>query len=178
MTIRSYRLGDAPAIAALFTRVFSNSEGEAEGRRIGKLAKHLLEQTDPNDRSFFVAVEADRIIAAVGFTRMTCPNEHAIFLLAPMAVHTAHQRQGVGTALIQQSLQEMSANGAKFFVTYGDPEFYQRFGFHPCSTDALEPPCPLSQPEGWLAQTADHHPLAEPLGPCSCVKALDDPAYW
>ena len=51
--------------------------------------------------------------------------------LGPMAVLPGDQRQGVGTALIEQSLRELRVMGAAFVLVLGHPTYYPRFGFEP-----------------------------------------------
>jgi putative acetyltransferase len=46
--------------------------------------------------------------------------------LAPMAVLPAHQRMGVGSALVRAGLAELRAGGV---VVVGHPTYYPRFGF-------------------------------------------------
>ena len=53
--------------------------------------------------------------------------------LAPMAVRTAWQRQGVGSALVAEGTKRLRAAGAPFVIVLGHPEYYPRFGFEPAS---------------------------------------------
>lgn len=80
--------------------------------------------------------------------------------------------------MLHDALQTLRAQGADVAVTYGDPAFYGKVGFVPVSGQALPPPHPLGQPEGWLAQSLTNAPLTPFVGPSRCAKALDDPAYW
>lgn len=49
--------------------------------------------------------------------------------LGPVAVLPAHQRNGVGSALVRAALAELPALGARGCVVLGDPAYYTRFGF-------------------------------------------------
>ena len=49
--------------------------------------------------------------------------------LGPISVAPEHQRQGVGSQLMQQALVELRAIGAAGGVVLGEPDFYGRFGF-------------------------------------------------
>jgi predicted N-acetyltransferase YhbS len=51
-------------------------------------------------------------------------------------------------------------------------------GFQPLSQETIEPPLPLSQPEGWLGQSLTAEPLTPIPGRPTCVRAFNDPAYW
>ncbi len=58
--------------------------------------------------------------------------------LGPVSVVPAYQQQGVGKALIQQSLQQLKQLGAAGCVVLGDPAYYSKFGFKPYAQLILE----------------------------------------
>lgn len=58
--------------------------------------------------------------------------------LGPVSVVPAYQQQGVGKALIQQSLQQLKQLGAAGCVVLGDPAYYSKFGFKPYAHLILE----------------------------------------
>ena len=49
--------------------------------------------------------------------------------LAPMAVLPSHQRQEIGSRLVELSLESCRYRGHSILVVLGHPEFYPRFGF-------------------------------------------------
>lgn len=49
--------------------------------------------------------------------------------LAPVAVLSDHQKQGIGSELIRQGNRIALAKGYKKIFVLGDPEYYCRFGF-------------------------------------------------
>ena len=51
--------------------------------------------------------------------------------LGPMAVLPDHQRQGVGSALVEAGLSACRAAGEFLVVVLGHPSYYPRFGFRP-----------------------------------------------
>lgn len=179
MESRPYNPSDVSAIEDLFISVFTRSEGEKEGVLIGNLAKDLIASTDSQDLSGFVAVDREKIVGSIFFSRLTFEQRAIdVFLLAPVAVHSDHQGMGIGQGLITHGLQEMKKSGVKFVITYGDPAFYSKVGFQPLSQDVVAAPLKLSQPEGWLGQSLTDDPIEVIPGPCSCVQALHNPAYW
>jgi len=181
MEFRAHEPRDASAIEHLFSSVFTEAEGESEGALIGTLAKELLARTDNHDLYGFVAVEQGHIVGAILFSRLRFaddPASRAVFLLAPVAIHSDHQGRGVGQSLIRHGLDVLRADGVEIVVTYGDPAFYSKVGFQPLSPETIPAPFALSQPEGWLGQSLTDDPLVPITGPCSCVPAFDDPAYW
>jgi len=177
MEFRHFKSGESEAIESLFTSVFKESEGEAEGRLIGTLARNLIIRTDPGDIFVFVAAEGDSIIGAILLTRMPSEIESEIFILGPVAILTARQGMGVGQKLIKYGIKELKDRGVKIIATYGDPKFYTKVGFEQIKESNIIPPLTLSQPEGWLAQSLTGSPI-KVEGKCSCVSALNDAAYW
>ena len=165
-------------ITKLFQSVFTDSEGPAEGEAIGALAKDLFEKTPANDLYCFLATDGGQVIGAIFFSRLKFEMDIPSFILAPVAVDTGHQGKGIGQKLIGHGLAELKADGASLIITYGDPAFYSKVGFRPLEPERIRPPYPLSQPIGWLGQSLDGGEIAKIPGGCSCVEALDDPAYW
>ncbi len=53
--------------------------------------------------------------------------------LAPMAVSPAHQKQGIGSALVKEGLAQCKAAGYRAVIVLGHPDYYPRFGFVPAS---------------------------------------------
>lgn len=51
--------------------------------------------------------------------------------LGPVSVLPAHQRAGIGSALIRSGLRRLGERGAPGCVVLGDPAYYGRFGFAP-----------------------------------------------
>lgn len=178
MEFRAHKPTDSAALESLFGSVFSRSEGEQEEALIGNLARDLIASTGSGDLYGFVAVDRGKIVATIFFSRLTCEKDIDIFILAPVGVRTDYQGRGIGQALINHGLRELKKRGVWVVITYGDPAFYTKVGFHPLSQDMIAAPCELSQPEGWLGQSLTDEPLEPIPGRCSCVKALDNPAYW
>ena len=92
-------------------------------------------------------------------------------MLAPLAVDPAVQRQGVGTALVQEGVRRLTDLGfAKLFVL-GDPGYYRRHGF--AAETAISPPYQL--PEEW-AGAWQGLPLGE--GVADLAGTLRVPEPW
>ena len=54
--------------------------------------------------------------------------------LGPMAVSPEHQRQGVGSSLVEAGTRHLTHRGYPFIVVLGHSTFYPRFGFRPART--------------------------------------------
>lgn len=69
--------------------------------------------------------------------------------LAPMAVLPSHQRQGIGSKLVEAGLEACREQGDRIVLVLGHPDFYPRFGF------SAELARPLNSPfgggEAWMA---------------------------
>lgn len=178
LNFRPHNAEEANAIVHLFTSVFADSEGEAEGALIGKLAADLFETTDHLDLFNYVAVDGDCVVASIFFTRLEFDNNRVVFILAPVAVCSDRQRQGIGRDLICHGLNDLTQRGVDFVLTYGDPEFYRKVGFQQISPTEIRAPFRLSQPEGWLGRSLDGQSIEALSGVCTCVNALNDPVYW
>lgn len=100
-----------------------------------------------------------------------------VSLLGPLAVASARQRQGVGSALVREGILRLKGSGAAQVYVLGDPAYYGRFGFG--AEDGVAPPYPL--PAGWhgawqsvnLTNAVQH---AE--GKLSVPKQWLQPALW
>ena len=57
--------------------------------------------------------------------------------LGPMAVLPEHQRQGIGSRLIEAGNQKLGEAGCPFIVVLGHADYYPRFGFKPASSHGI-----------------------------------------
>jgi putative acetyltransferase len=178
MHLSSYNPDQAEEIKSLFTQVFSDSEGAAEGLLIGNLAAELMTATAPQDLYGFVALEQKKIVGCIFFSRLTFESGIRAFILSPVAVHTDHQGQGISQQLINYGLQKLKEAGVALVMTYGDPNFYVKVGFHPIKEETIKAPLPLTYPEGWLGQALIGNAVEPIADQPTCVKALNKPEYW
>ena len=120
MDISAYRPNEADDVERLFTRTFSDSEGESEGAIVGGLAGELMRSTGESDLYGFAARENAELIGSILFSRMSFEREMNAFVLAPVATRTDHQRRGVGQKLITFGLNTLKEDGVELVVTYGE----------------------------------------------------------
>ena len=125
-----------------------------------------------------VALADEALVGHVIFTDCSLagrPDKAA--LLGPLAVVSARQRRGVGSAIVRAGLQRLEQVGTNRVYVLGDPAYYGRFGFEP--EDGVAPPYPL--PEEWqgawqsLSLGGNQPPL---LGKLSVPQAWRQPALW
>lgn len=179
MEFSSHYSGLERHIEDLFKSTFTASEGPEEGALIGELARNLLSDTAADDIQVFLARAGDDLVGAAVFTRLTYSKDpRVVFLLAPMAVATRRQGQGVGQRILTHALASLREAGVDVAITYGDPAFYEKVGFKTLTESIARPPLPLSQPEGWIGQSLTEAPLAPLKGSSTCVAALNNPLFW
>lgn len=71
-----------------------------------------------------------RVVGHIAFSPVTMSDGSAHWYgLGPVSVLPAHQRQGIGGALIREGLARLQALGAKGCCLVGHPGYYPRFGF-------------------------------------------------
>lgn len=87
-------------------------------RAAGALAVSLVAEIDGN------------VVGHVAFSPVTISDGSPDWYgLGPVSVLPRHQRQGIGTALVNEGLSLLKARGGKGCVLVGEPAYYQRFGF-------------------------------------------------
>lgn len=171
--IRHSNKEDWPAIYDIYLTAFDSSEAQD----ISDLVKSLLAEPSESLISL-VAEHNQQIIGHVIFSAVSVDNNPSLqgHILAPLAVDPKNQKQGVGTLLVKHGLELITQQGSQFWVVYGDPNYYQRFGFE--SNHKIAAPYPLQYPEGWLAQSIDNINLIETELPIRCIAPLMKPKYW
>ncbi len=178
MKLSVYNKSDIAEIEHLFTKVFSDSEGQVEGSLIGGLVLDLIKTTDTQNIYGFVAIENNQILGSIIFTKLTFESGINAFILSPVAVLTNHQGKGIGQKLIKFGIQQLTKEGVKLVFTYGDPNYYSKVGFRAITEEIAKAPLDLSQPEGWLCQSLVGDEIEPIAGNSYCVEALNKPEYW
>jgi putative acetyltransferase len=178
MKLLEFNSSNIEDIKQLFTKVFSDAEGQSEGVLIGNLTYDIMTSTDAQDLYGFVAIENEQIIGSIFFTRLTFKNGVNAFLLSPVATHTSHQGKGIGQKLISFGINHLKEHGVSIIFTYGDPNFYSKVGFNLITEKIAKAPFKLSQPEGWLAQSLVSDEIKPISGNSYCVEAFNKPEIW
>jgi len=178
MELSTFNSDNIEEIKQLFITVFSDSEGLSEGILIGNLSYEIMNTTDADDLYGFIASDNNKIIGSIFFTRLTFKNGINAFLLSPVAIHTSHQKKGIGQKLINFGINHLKENDVSIVLTYGDSLFYSKVGFKPISDEIVKPPFELTQPEGWLAQSLVSDKVESISGSTYCVKAFNKPEIW
>lgn len=125
--IRKQQPADIPQIREVNTQAFGQLE---EADLVDKLRERCQEILE------LVAVRGDEVVGHILFSPATiaCRGRTVTgAALGPMAVSPRHQRQGIGTELVESGVSILREKGCLFLVVLGHPAFYPRFGFRPAS---------------------------------------------
>jgi len=99
-----------------------------------------------------VAEVGGEIVGHILFSRVTIVTTVGTvdaLSLAPMAVLPEHQRQGIGSKLVESGLETCRQGGHRIVVVLGHPDFYPRFGFSAETARPIE--SPFEGGEAWMA---------------------------
>ena len=130
MKIQKLTIENRPKVYALLHLAFPGSDYEA------RLVQKFHENGKPVHE--WVCIHTGKVIAYIAFSHAWHGNDICGLHLAPMAVTPEFQRQGVGSELLRFALRQEVIKSQTLFVL-GEPGYYQRFGFEPCSA----PICPF-----------------------------------
>ncbi len=175
MEIREANIKDSGGIIRLHLEVSNNSEAEL----ISDVAVNLLDEKSAVKTISLVAVDNDVIIGHTAFSPvfLDSTNKHFGYILAPLAVLPAHQKNRVGFTIVKHGLDTISSLGAFIVFVYGDPQYYSRFGFTTDLAQNFTPPYALQYPEGWQAMKLNSTVFLKG-GKFQCVNSLNEPKLW
>ena len=109
----------------------------------------LVDALRKNDEVFvpelsLVAMDNNTVIGHILFTKIAIIDKndeaHISLALAPMAVHPACQKKGVGGQLIYKGLEIARQLGYKSVIVLGHTDYYPKFGFKPASFWIIQAP--------------------------------------
>jgi putative acetyltransferase len=89
------------------------------------------------------APDSGRILGSVMFTPALLDAPLRLLdvqVLSPLAVAPAHQRQGIGQALVREGLRLLTELHVPLVFLEGDPAYYSRLGFTPGGAHAFRKP--------------------------------------
>jgi len=175
--IQSLSTDDREEIVELFQKTFRQSEGDVEGDLLAALTHDLSDRLGSESVSCLGAFESNQLIAAAFLTDLSFEQGFTVKMLAPVAVRTEYQRNGVGQKLILNAMHSLQASGIDLIVTYGDPNYYAKVGFKALSEQDVPAPMPLSMPIGWLGKTLNN-PIPANLTTPKCVEPFCNQNLW
>jgi len=111
----------------------------------------LVEEIRKSDRyipNLSLVAEIDGVVVAhILFSYIDLVNKvtYKVLGLAPLVVRSPNQKQGIGSALVQEGLARANAMGEAIALVLGHPQFYTRFGFEPSIRYGIESPFPVPE---------------------------------
>ena len=138
MLIRAEQPSDYQGIAETILQAFSQ---ENEVRLVQEIRKG--DRYIPN---LSLVTEVDGVIIGhILFSYIDLVNDvtYKVLGLAPLAVRSQFQNQGIGSALVWEGLTRANAMGESMVIVLGHSQFYNRFGFKPSVSYDIESPFPV-----------------------------------
>lgn len=81
----------------------------------------------------YVACDGYKIVGNIVYSKAKIIDENnkifEILCMGPLGVLPSYQRKGIGTLLMKHSIESARALGFNGIVIFGNPKFYNRFGF-------------------------------------------------
>ncbi len=153
---------------------------EGEKQIVSTLAVNLLsEETSP--KTISLLAEADgAVVGHIAFSPVTVNNNKSWkgYILAPLGVKPEYQKRQIGSKLIESGMEQLSKMDVNVLFVYGDPKYYDRFGFNADPASGYSPPYELQYPFGWQAMILNEGAFTGSTVKLSCVDSLKDAELW
>jgi putative acetyltransferase len=78
------------------------------------------------------------------------PGARRVLQVGPLAVLPSHQRRGIGSALMEETIRIADARGEPLLLIEGNPKYYERFGFNRADAVGIEPPPEAHGPQYFM----------------------------
>ncbi len=159
---------------------------EAFGRpAVSRLVASLRHTDAWVDGLSFVAEHDQEVVGHTLLTRsiLDAPRRLVdVLVLSPLAVVPAHQRRGIGAALVRHALAQARLRPEPLVFLEGSPRYYPRFGFVPAGRLGFRrPSLRIPEPAFMVVRSPSYEPwmtgtlvYAEPFWRLDCV-GLRDP---
>ena len=176
ITIRETSEQDMPDVVAVLTDAFG-------GREEAGLVTALLDDPSASPTLSLVAQSGETILGHILFSRASLrdsPRTIQASILAPLAVATHAQGQGIGGKLIQEGLKRLARRDVELVFVLGYPAYYTRHGFRPAIPQGFVPPYPIpdKDADAWMVQALKPDVTGSLQGQVVCADALDKAEYW
>ncbi len=157
--------------------------GQRQGQEIVELVNDLLEDETAKPLLSLVAEKDGKLVGHILFTtaRLQPENqESSIRILAPLAVSSDVQGEGIGGVLIREGLIQLAESDVDLVFVLGHPRYYPRFGFQTAGILGFEAPytIPSEHADAWMVQELKTGRLANNEGRVQCSEVLNQPQYW
>lgn len=165
-------------------RVVLAAFAESERQPVAELVRNL--STDPTAMPLLKLVaqlDGGGLVGYVLFSSARIAGAGRLlkaYILAPLAVHSDFQGQGVGRKLIEAGLKRLSRSGVELVFVLGHPGYYTRFGFSPAGRFGFDAPYPIParNADAWMVLQLRQGILGNVTGRVQCADALNRPDLW
>ena len=164
----------------LILKVIETAFSDEENKVIMNLVQELHQETTSPSIKSLVAEVDNQVIGYVSYSPIFLKSDTNItgYILAPLAVSPEHQKQGVGSNLINAGIDMLTEDSVGVLLVYGDPADYGRFGFKEEIGQTFVPPYSLDYPFGWTGMMLSDTPVPEQPIKFECVSALSKSSLW
>jgi putative acetyltransferase len=127
--IREERPDDMAAVRELNRRAFGQDQ-----------ESNIVDALRANGAALLSLVAAmdDRVVGHIIYSSLSIGDNVSGAALGPMAVLPEHQRQGIGSKLIEAGNRKLKEAGCPFIIVVGHADYYPRFGFRPASEHGIK----------------------------------------
>ena len=127
IAIRNETSADMEAITEEIVAAFQNLE-------VSNHTEHFIVQALREAKALALSLVAEldgRVIGHIAFSPVTISDGTSHWYgMGPVSVLPAHQRQGIGKALIKKGLSRLKELNAQGCCLVGHPAYYRKFGFN------------------------------------------------
>ena len=78
------------------------------------------------------------------------PGRRRVLQVGPLAVLPPHQRRGIGSALMHETIRLADERAEPLLLIEGNPRYYERFGFSRADAAGIEPPPEAHGPQYFM----------------------------
>ena len=146
MIIRAETPADYPAIRVVVDAAFGDT-----------ITGDLVEMIRRSDRYVpdlsLLAVSRGQTVGHVMSSHVDLhlvPGTRRVLQVGPLAVAPAHQGQGIGSALMHETIRIAEEHGEPLLLIEGNPKYYGRFGFTRADAHGIEPPPEARGPQFFM----------------------------
>ena len=163
--------------------VHNQAFGKEKGPEIAKLVDDLFNDKTAMPILSLVAVENERIIGHVLYTKATITQTKLAIsaqILAPLAILPDEQKKGIGEKLINEGIRQLKELGTELVFVLGHPGYYPRCGFFPAGEQGFEAPYPIPEEHSaaWMVQSLNGDAFETANGKVQCSIILNEPQHW
>ena len=179
LKIRRSTESDRIAITGIHTSAF----GQEQGQEIVELVNGLLNDDTAKPLLSLVAETDGMTVGHILFTvaRLQCEDQEiSARILAPLAVSSPFQGEGIVGELIREGLKQLAESGVDLVFVLGHPGYYPKFGFHAAGVLGFEAPYPIpsEHADAWMVQELKVGVIGSIEGRVQCSGALNQPQHW